>query len=65
MDQIPLYKALVEREELDAVACALQTGKLGMGSIVADFERALAIDPNFQPARDGLAQARAALRVKR
>jgi len=32
---------------------------------VADFERALAIDPNFQPARDGLAQARAALRVKR
>src|SRR4051794_804773 len=38
MDQIPLYKALVEQDELDAVAAVLGTGKLGMGAVVSEFE---------------------------
>src|SRR4051812_45677073 len=40
MDEIPLYKALVEQDELDAVAAAIATGKLGMGALVGDFEAA-------------------------
>jgi dTDP-4-amino-4,6-dideoxygalactose transaminase len=42
MDQIPLYKALVEQDELDAVAGVLATGRLGMGALVSEFECAAA-----------------------
>jgi dTDP-4-amino-4,6-dideoxygalactose transaminase len=38
---IPIYKALVEDEELEATAEALRRGWLGMGSYVADFEEAV------------------------
>src|SRR5881398_1708403 len=41
MDLIPLYKALVERDELDAVAEAMRSGKLGMGAYVGAFEQAV------------------------
>ena len=41
MDDIPLYQALIEQEELDAVTDALRLGKLGMGAVVGDFEQAV------------------------
>src|SRR4051812_6402728 len=41
MDLIPLYKALVERDELEAVAEAMRSGKLGMGAYVGAFEQAV------------------------
>lgn len=40
METIPLYKAMVEQEELDAVAEAMRSGKLGMGAYVGRFEEA-------------------------
>jgi dTDP-4-amino-4,6-dideoxygalactose transaminase len=39
MDDIPLYKALVEQPELAAVNEAMSSGKLGMGAYVGAFER--------------------------
>lgn len=38
---VPIYKALIEHEELDAAAEALQRGWLGMGEYVDEFERAV------------------------
>jgi dTDP-4-amino-4,6-dideoxygalactose transaminase len=40
-EQIPVFKPLLEQEELDASAEALRMGWLGMGSYVADFERGI------------------------
>jgi dTDP-4-amino-4,6-dideoxygalactose transaminase len=39
---IPLFKPLIEQEELDAARDALKLGWLGMGSYVAEFERQMA-----------------------
>jgi dTDP-4-amino-4,6-dideoxygalactose transaminase len=41
ISRIPIYKALVESEELEAVEDALRGGWLGMGSAVGDFEQAV------------------------
>jgi dTDP-4-amino-4,6-dideoxygalactose transaminase len=41
ISRIPIYKALVESEELEAVDDALRGGWLGMGSAVGDFEQAV------------------------
>jgi len=41
MDRIPIYKALMEAEEIEAAEQALRRGWLGMGSYVGDFERAV------------------------
>jgi len=41
MHPIPIYKALMEREELDAASEALQRGWLGMGEYVDAFEQAI------------------------
>jgi dTDP-4-amino-4,6-dideoxygalactose transaminase len=41
IDRIPIYKALMEAEELEAAEEALRGGWLGMGSYVGDFERAV------------------------
>ncbi|HEX3622177.1 MAG TPA: DegT/DnrJ/EryC1/StrS family aminotransferase [Acidimicrobiales bacterium] len=41
IDRIPIYKALMEAEELEAAEDALRRGWLGMGSYVGDFERAV------------------------
>src|SRR3954452_12180049 len=40
-EQIPVFKPLLEQEEIDASAEALRMGWLGMGSYVANFERAI------------------------
>jgi len=40
-DVIPLFKPLIERDELDAARMALELGWLGMGSLVASFEEQL------------------------
>src|SRR3954447_20323458 len=40
MDDIPLYQALIEQEELDAVNDALRLGKLGRGAGCGDDEQA-------------------------
>ena len=39
--RIPLYQSLIEDEELEAAREALQSGWLGMGTLVGDFERAV------------------------
>lgn len=39
MDFIPVYKPLLEQEELDAAREALELGWLGMGSYVGQFEK--------------------------
>lgn len=39
--EIPIYKALIESEEIEAAAQALSQGWLGMGSYVGDFEEAV------------------------
>jgi len=39
--RIPIYKALIEAEEREAVEDALQAGWLGMGGLVGDFEQAV------------------------
>lgn len=41
MERIPIYRALIEQEELEAAEEALRGGWLGMGSYVGDFERAV------------------------
>ncbi|MDQ3897302.1 MAG: DegT/DnrJ/EryC1/StrS family aminotransferase [Actinomycetota bacterium] len=38
---IPIYKALIDTDEVDAATNALRQGWLGMGSAVADFEQAV------------------------
>ena len=38
---IPVFKPLIEREEIEASRQALEMGWLGMGSYVAEFEKAL------------------------
>jgi dTDP-4-amino-4,6-dideoxygalactose transaminase len=40
-DLIPVFKPLIEREEIEASRQALEMGWLGMGSYVAEFEKAL------------------------
>src|SRR5688572_11976663 len=40
-EQIPVFKPLIEQEEIDASARALELGWLGMGSYVGQFEEAL------------------------
>jgi dTDP-4-amino-4,6-dideoxygalactose transaminase len=41
MEQIPVFKPLIEQEEFDASRRALELGWLGMGSCVGQFEEAL------------------------
>ncbi len=39
--QVPMYKPLIEEEEIKAAKEALEMGWLGMGSYVAEFEEAI------------------------
>ena len=41
MQKIPMYKPLIQKEEIDAAKEALEMGWLGMGSYVAEFEEAI------------------------
>lgn len=41
MNQIPVFKPLIESEEIDAAIKSLQVGWLGMGAEVGEFEKAL------------------------
>ncbi len=41
MDHIPVFKPLIEDEEIDAAVLSLRQGWLGMGASVGEFERAL------------------------
>src|SRR5439155_18607288 len=41
MQIIPMYKPLIEKEEIDAAKEALEMGWLGMGGYVARFEEAI------------------------
>ena len=41
MDKIPVFKPLIEQEEINASREALELGWLGMGSYVGQFEKAL------------------------
>lgn len=41
IDRIPIYKPLIEAEELEAAEEALRSGWLGLGGYVGDFERAV------------------------
>jgi dTDP-4-amino-4,6-dideoxygalactose transaminase len=41
MQQVPVFKPLIEQEEIDAAEGALRMGWLGMGSYVNDLEQAL------------------------
>lgn len=41
MDRIPIYKPLIEEEEVEAASAALRHGWLGMGSYVEEFELAV------------------------
>lgn len=41
MEVIPMYKPLIEQEEIKAAQEALEMGWLGMGSYVAEFEEAI------------------------
>jgi len=41
MEQVPVFKPLLEQEEIDACVEALKMGWLGMGSYVSRFEEAL------------------------
>ena len=38
MKQIPVFKPLIEKEEIDAAIESLKMGWLGMGSYVKEFE---------------------------
>src|SRR5438093_3645473 len=40
--EVPLFKPLIEQEEISAATEALEMGWLGMGSYVREFEQALA-----------------------
>ncbi|MFN2606506.1 MAG: DegT/DnrJ/EryC1/StrS family aminotransferase [Acidimicrobiales bacterium] len=41
MDRIPIYKPLIQEEEVEAASSALRHGWLGMGSMVEEFELAV------------------------
>jgi len=41
MNRIPIYKPLIEEEEVEAASAALRLGWLGMGSCVEEFELAV------------------------
>ena len=41
MDRIPVFRPLIEKEELDACREVLELGWLGMGSYVGSFEKAI------------------------
>ncbi|MGV3773226.1 MAG: DegT/DnrJ/EryC1/StrS family aminotransferase [Verrucomicrobiales bacterium] len=49
MDKIPVFKPLLEQEEMDASRQALELGWLGMGAYVGEFEQAL---KNYVQAED-------------
>src|ERR1051325_9776388 len=49
MEKIPVFKPLIEAEEIDASSSALKMGWLGMGSYVGEFEESL---KNFLGASD-------------
>ena len=42
MKSIPVFKPLIQKEELEAVQKSLEVGWLGMGKSVGEFEQALA-----------------------
>ena len=52
MDQIPVFKPLIEKEEIDAAVEALKMGWLGMGSYVEEFENQIAKICNFPKKTD-------------
>ena len=37
MNQVPVFKPLLEQDEKDAAVAAIELGWLGMGSYVAEF----------------------------
>src|SRR2546423_5218238 len=41
MEQIPVFKPLIEKEEIAASVSALRLGWLGMGSYVGEFEEGI------------------------
>jgi dTDP-4-amino-4,6-dideoxygalactose transaminase len=41
METIPVFKPLIQKEEIEAVVEALEVGWLGMGSYVGEFEKAI------------------------
>src|SRR5215510_4964276 len=41
METLPVFKPLIEKEEIDAAVAALELGWLGMGQYVGEFEKAL------------------------
>jgi len=41
MNQVPVFKPLLEQDEKDAAVAAIELGWLGMGSYVAEFEKQL------------------------
>jgi dTDP-4-amino-4,6-dideoxygalactose transaminase len=41
METLPVFKPLIEKEEIDAAVQALELGWLGMGQYVGEFEKAL------------------------
>lgn len=47
--QIPVFKPLIEAEEISAAVASLEMGWLGMGSYVQDFESAVAMVCQFIP----------------
>ncbi|HEX7859624.1 MAG TPA: DegT/DnrJ/EryC1/StrS family aminotransferase [Verrucomicrobiae bacterium] len=49
METLPVFKPLIEKEEIDAAVKALELGWLGMGQYVGEFEQAL---KNFIGAED-------------
>lgn len=52
MDQIPVFKPLIEKEEISAAVESLELGWLGMGSYVKQFEEAVANVCQFDPVDD-------------
>ena len=52
-EKIPVFKPLIEQEELDAARAALELGWLGMGSYVGQFEQAI---KNYVSSDSGITQ---------
>lgn len=52
MDTIPVFKPLIEDDEIAAAVASLEMGWLGMGSYVKQFEDAIADVCQFQPEDD-------------
>ena len=52
MKQVPVFKPLIETEEINAVVESLKLGWLGMGSYVNDFEKELSRVCQVDPAAD-------------